>query len=84
MTIWIYLVNNTFLFAVVNFKIWNVNNLKFLNFSLFKVLTTVNCEAPTVYFSVAQYWNIYHSKTDSNGLDTIMTILSCSVVSKNP
>ena len=58
--------------------------MKFLNFSLFKVLSTVNCEVPSIYFSEAQYQNINHSKTDSNGLDMIMTILSCSMVSKNP
>jgi hypothetical protein len=82
-TISIYLVNNLFLLTEVNFKIWNVNNLKLLNFSLFEVLSTVNCEVPSVYFSEAQYWNIHHSKADPNGLDTTVTILSCSMVSKN-
>lgn len=28
-TIWIHLINNSFLFTVVNFKIWNVNNWNF-------------------------------------------------------
>jgi len=54
-TISIYLVNNLFLLTEVNFKIWNVNNLKLLNFSLFEVLSTVNCEVPSIYFSEAQY-----------------------------